>query len=174
MLPSWSVARFAPNAHFRPGRLELLVGDVEALDDVGGVAVETVGVPDLADVVRAFRNRRDFLPVNPALVGHMPEHRQDVDASLRKHRQIALVALGAERVVDAEGLGRLAAECDRNEGLAVFGAEGIRPIVIGEFRPGTEISDDRRFRDRLRHLDVQRILPGAKCLLMASLAGRRS
>ena len=44
------------------------------------------------------------------LLRDMPEHRQHVDAALGQHRQIALIPLGAERVVDGEGFRRAAAE----------------------------------------------------------------
>ena len=74
------------------------------------MTVETVGVPDLADVVRAVGNRRDLFPVHPALAGDVPEHRQHVDAALRQRGEITLVALGAERVVDSERFRRAPAE----------------------------------------------------------------
>ncbi len=47
------------------------------------------------------------------LAGDVPEHRQHIDASVGQRRQVALVALGAERVVHGEGFRRAAAERDR-------------------------------------------------------------
>ena len=152
----------------------VLVGDVEPLRDVGAVAVETVGVPDLPQIVRAVGNRRDLLPVDPAAALDVPERRQHVDAAVGHRREVALIALGAERVVDAERLRLRGAECDPHERLAVRRAELERPAVIGERRGAAEVADDRRFGDRLGHPDVERLPPLLVRVLMAAAAVVRS
>ena len=134
-------------------------GDVVALDEVGAVAVETVGIPDLTELVPAFRYRRDLLPVDPPLRADMPEHRQHIDSSVGQRRQIALISLGTERVVDGEGFRRAVTEGNRNRRPAVLHAERVRAIVIGELRPFAEVTNHGGFRDRLGHLDVQRVRP---------------
>ena len=135
-------------------------------------------------VVRAVGNRRDLLPVDPSLGGDVPEHRQHVDAPFGQRRQIALIPLRAERVVDGEGFRRAAAERHRHVRLAVLRAERVRAIVIGELRPFAEVTNDGGFGDRLGHLDVQRVLPlrvldvvtlraGAGAQILAALPARR-
>ena len=126
MLAPRAVARLAADAHLRPRRLVLLLVDVVALDDVRAVAVEAVGVPDLADAVRAVRDWRDLFPVHPPLARNVPEHRQHVDAPLGQRRQVSLIALGAERVVDREGFRHAPAERNGHVGLAVLHAERVR------------------------------------------------
>ena len=43
--------------------------------------------------------------------------------------------------------------------LAVLHAERVRAIVIGELRAFAEVTNHGGFRDRLGHLDVQRVRP---------------
>src|SRR5688572_26607494 len=149
----------AADAHLGPRRSILLRGNVVALHDVRAVAVETVLVPDLADVVGAVGNWRDLLPVHPSLAGDVPEHRQYVNAALGQRREIPLIAFGAERVIDRKCFRRAIAERDGDEWLAGLHTKRVRPIVIGELRPVAKIASDGGFGDGLRHLDVQGILP---------------
>ena len=133
------MARLAADAHLGPGRGIALRRDVEPLREIGGVAVEAVGVPDLPKLVRPVRDRRDLLPVHPAPALDVPEGRQHVDAAIRERREIALVALRAERVADREGLGLPASVRDRQCRTAAGAAELIAASVVGEVAIAGEV-----------------------------------
>ena len=170
VLTAGAMTGLAANAHFCPRRFIFRLGNVVALDDVRAMTVETVGVPDLPEVVGALRDRGDLLPVDPAPGRDMPEHRQHVDAPFRQHRQIPLVALRPERVVNVESLGGSSAERDRDVRLAVLRSERVCAAVIRKLGTLAEVTDHGGFSDRLGHLDVERILPLRVFDVMASLA----
>ena len=121
-----SVARLARDPHFRPGRLIGFSGDIEILHEVRRVAVHTRDVPDLPEiVVGAVGNRRDFLPIEPALRFDVPEDRQHVDAAVGQLRQIPLKASRAERVVHLELFRRTPAVGDRDQVPAIAPLHGV-------------------------------------------------
>jgi hypothetical protein len=165
-----TVTGLAPDAHLCPCRAVLLRCHVIPLHQIRGVAVETVGVPYLPQVVRAVGNRRDLLPVQPSPVLDVPEHGQDVDAAIGQLRQVPLVALGTERVVDGKRLRRAVAERHAHDWHAVPGPERIRTSVCDEAGAFPEVPDDRGLRHGPRHLDVQGTIPLSVFDLMAPTA----
>ena len=173
-----TVARLAPDPHLGPRRLVRVGRDVVVLHEIRRVAVDAGDVPDLPQLVlRIVGDRRDLLPVHPALRHVVPEDRQHVDAAVRELREIALEPARAEGVVHLELLRGPAALGDADEVVAVARLHRVRASVCGEAHgsalPDAEVADDQRLIDRLGHLDVERLVPRAVFGFVAALAGRR-
>ena len=114
------------------------------------MAVETVDVPDLPEVVHLVRQRRNLLEVDPLAGLDVPEDGQHVDAAVRQAREVSLEAPRAERVVDFEF-----GAPDPDEPAAVARVHRVGASVLLEASAGREVAEHLRLVDRPRHLHVQ-------------------